>query len=395
MKKLVFSICFSISLLFANSQASSIPYTGLLLASGTAGPAGDDVVLDANIPFNFGFYGTDYTVARISTNGFIWLSDAGDQGCCDGFLIPSDGSITNPFIALSQTDWYPTSPAEGSIFYGVTGIAPNRVFVIHYENILHISSSDRMTGEIQLYETTNEIRLVMSSLTGIAPGYTATMGIANGDGVNGYAVGTRNQSVSYSITNEAWSLITPSSTLPVKLTGYEAKKVSDAAIITWSTNFEENNHHFSIERSASARDFKPIAKINSKGNTSLGHQYSYTDTTPLHGKNYYRLVQYDVDNKSVYYGIKLLNFELQPQINIMPNPIADHFSISIQSKRAAVVQITVFDIHGRKITEQTADTRTGTNLIPVDSKEWATGFYTIKIEQGGIITNHRIIKQAN
>ncbi|HLO38654.1 MAG TPA: T9SS type A sorting domain-containing protein, partial [Lacibacter sp.] len=125
------------------------------------------------------------------------------------------------------------------------------------------------------------------------------------------------------------------------------------------------------------------------------HQYSYTDATPLNGKNYYRLVQYDIDNKSVYYGIKLLNFELQPQINIMPNPIADHFSISIQSKRSAVVQVTVFDIHGRKITEQTADMRTGTNLIPVDSKEWATGFYTVKIEQGGVITNHRIIKQAN
>ncbi len=395
MKKLVFSICFSISLLFANSQASSIPYTGLLLASGAAGPAGDDVVLDANIPFNFGFYGADYTVARISTNGFIWLSDAGDHGCCNGFLIPSDSRITNPFIALTQTDWLPNTPANGTIFYGVTGIAPNRVFVVHYENVKHISSGDRMTGEIQLYETTNEIRLVMSSLTGFPISNTGTMGIANGDGVNGYAVGTRNQSASYSITNEAWSVVTPSSTLPVKLTNYEASKVSDAAVITWSTDFEENNYYFTIERSANGRDFKAIAKINSKGNTSSGHQYSHTDNTPLKGKNYYRLVQYDLDGKSVYYGIKLLNFELTSEIKILPNPIADRFSISIQSKQTSIVQITVFDIHGRQVTEFKKDIRTGNNLIPVVSKEWAAGFYTIKIDQDGMLTNHRIVKQAN
>ncbi|QNA43143.1 T9SS type A sorting domain-containing protein [Lacibacter sediminis] len=393
MKKFFFSICFSFSLILLNAQATSVPYTGLLIASGTAGPAGDDVVSDANIPFTFSFYGTGYTTARISTNGFIWLSDAGSEGCCNGFSIPADPGITNAFIALTQTDWLPDGPANGTIFYAVTGTAPNRVFVVHYENIQHISSADRMTGEIQLYETTNEIRLVMSSLTGIAGGYTATMGIAAGDGVNGYAVGTRNQSASYSITNEAWSLVTPSSTLPVKLTGYDARKISASAVLEWSTEFEENNSHFAIERSATGRDFKQIAKINSKGNTTAGHQYNYTDVNPLNGKNYYRLVQYDLDGKSVYYGIKLVNFESVSQIKIMPNPIDDNFSISIQSLQTGDVQITVFDIHGRKVAALTKNVRTGTNIIPIISREWSSGFYTVKIDQDGMISTHKLVKK--
>ena len=395
MKKLIFSICFSFTVLLINAQASSIPYTGLLIASGTAGPAGDDNILDANIPFTFSFYGTGYTNARISTNGFIWLSNAGSNGCCDGYLIPSDPGITNAYIALTQTDWLPTGPANGTIFYAVTGTAPNRVFVVHYENILHISSADRMTGEIQLYETTNEIRLVMSSLTGFSFDNTGTMGIANGDGVNGYAVGTRNQSASYSITNEAWSVATPSTTLPVKLTSYEAKKVSGAAVIEWSTDFEENNSHFAIERSANGRDFKQIAKINSKGNTSVGHQYSYTDVNPLNGKNYYRLLQYDLDGKTVYYSIKLVNFESTSQIKIMPNPIADNFNISIQRLQTGHVQITVFDMHGRKVTAFTKSIRTGANTIPVVSREWPAGFYSVKIDQEGIISTHKLIKKTN
>ena len=395
MKKFYFSICFLFSSIYLNAQASSIPYTGLLIASGTAGPAGDDVTIDANIPFNFGFYGSTYTVARISTNGFIWLTDAGDQGCCNGFSIPDDPGITNPFIALTQTDWYPSSPAEGTIFYAVTGSAPNRVFVVHYENVQHISSGDRMTGEIQLFETSNEIRLVMSSLTGIPGGYTATMGVANGDGVNGYAVAGRNQATSYTISNEAWSLVTPSSTLPIKLTSYEAKKVSTSAVLEWSTNFEENNSHFIIERSANGRDFKQIAKISSKGNTTVGHQYSYTDASPLNAKNYYRLVQFDLDNKSVYYGIKLISFNLASDIRIMPNPVSENFSISIQSLQTGNAQITVLDMHGRKVTSFTRNIRTGDNVIPVVSGKWPAGLYSIKIDQDGMISTHKLIKKTN
>ncbi len=395
MKRLFFSICLSITTLFLNAQASSIPYTGLLIASGTAGPAGDDVTLDANIPFNFGFYGSTFNVARISTNGFIWLTDAGGEGCCNGFLIPSDPDITNPFIALSQTDWLPSDPTNGTIFYSVTGSAPNRVFVVHYENVKHISSGDRMTGEIQLFETSNEIRLVMSSLTGIAGGYTATMGIANGDGVNGYAVGTRNQSASYTVTNEAWSIVTPSSTLPVKLKSYEARKVSTSAVLEWSTDFEESNSHFIIERSSNGRDFKQYAKINSKGNTTTGHQYSYTDANPTNAKNYYRLVQYDLDNKSTYYGIKLLSFDLASQIRIMPNPVAENFSISIQSLQTGNAHITVLDMHGKTITSFTINIRKGANAIPVVSKDWPGGLYSVKIEQDGIISTHKVIKKTN
>lgn len=394
MKRFFFSVCLSITTLFLNAQASSIPYTGLLIGSGTAGPVGDDVTLDANIPFNFGFYGSTYTVARISTNGFIWLSDAGNAGCCDGFLLPSDPTIAHPFIALTQTDWLPNNPTNGTIFYAVTGSAPNRVFVVHYENVKHIGSGDRMTGEIQLYETSNEIRLVISNLTGFSIDNTGSMGIANGDGVNGYAVGTRNQSASYSITNEAWSLVTPSSTLPVKLSSYEAKKVSTTAVLVWSTNFEENSSHFIIERSTNGRDFKQIAKVISKGNTTIGHQYSYTDANPTNAKNFYRLVQYDLDNKSTYYGIKLLSFDLASQIKIMPNPVADHFSISIQSLQAGKAQITVLDMQGRTVSSFTKNIRKGGNVVDVVSGEWPAGLYSVKIEQDGIISTHKVIKKA-
>ena len=395
MKKLLFSLCFSFAVLMANAQASPLTYSGMLLGSGTAGPSGDDVTMNVTIPFTFGFYGTGYTAAYISTNGFIWLGTNGGSGCCRGYLLPSDTNITHPFIALTQTDFIPDGAGNGSIFYAVTGTAPNRVFAVHFENLKHISSADRMTGEIQLFETTNEIRLVMSSLTGFPISHPATMGIANGDGITGYAVGTRNNSAPYAITNEAWSLLTPSSALPVTLISFEAEKVSGTTVLNWSTGIEENNSYFTIERSANGQDFKPIAKINSKGNTSLGHQYIFTDDNPSQGKNFYRLVQYDIDGKAVYYGIRQINFELSSQVKIIPNPFVNQFSISVQGTQASKVQIKVFDILGRKVTELTRNITAGNNVISVLSKHWPAGLYSITVNQDGNITKYKAMKQVN
>lgn len=392
MKNLLFSLCFSFAMLLVNAQASPLTYSGMLVGSGTAGPVGDDNTMGVTIPFTFAFYRTGYTAAYISTNGFIWLGTNAGDGCCDGFLIPSN--VPQPYIALTQSDFVPDGAGNGSIFYGVTGSAPNRVFVIHFQNVKHISSADRMTGEIQLFETTNEIRLVMSSLTGFTMS-TATMGIAKGDGITGYAVGTRNNSASYTITNEAWSLLTPSSTLPVTLISFDAKKVSGTAVLNWSTGIEENNSYFAIERSTDGQDFKPIAKINSKGNTSLGNQYTFTDNNPLQGKNFYRLVQYDTDGKSVYYGIRQINFELLTQVKIMPNPFVNQFSISVHGTQASKVQITVFDIMGSKVTELTRNITAGNNVIPVFSKHWPAGLYTITVSQDGNITKYKAVKQTN
>jgi hypothetical protein len=395
MKRLLIAACFSLTGFWANAQATSCTYSGMLIASGTAGPVGDDNTLATTIPFTFDFYGTGYTDVNISTNGFIWLSSVGDAGCCDGFTIPTDPNITEPYIALTQTDWLPTIPANGIIYYDVVGTTPNRVFVVHYDDVKHISSTDRMSGEIQLYETTNEIRLVMSSLTGFPGSHTGTMGLSLNDGTTGFAIGTRNNSGSYSATNECWSLSTSSTVLPVKLISFDAKKSSGAAVLTWSTASEEGNKYFAIERSSNGKDFQSIAKINTKGNNSFGNQYGFTDVNPLSGKNFYRLVQYDIDNKSSHYGTKLLNFELQSEVRIEPNPFDEQLNISIMGNHTSAVQISVYDVQGRKMVDMNKNLKEGNNLIEVASKEWPIGFYSIKINQDGIITNHKAVKKVN
>lgn len=79
----------------------------------------------------------------------------------------------------------------------------------------------------------------------------------------------------------------------------------------------------------------------------------------------------------------------------MPNPVTDHFSISIQSLKTGSAQITVLDMHGRSITSFTKNIRAGANIIPVVSGEWPAGFYTLRINQDGVTTTHKLVKKKN
>lgn len=390
MKKLLFSISLLLLASSGKAQFSSCTYSGMLIASGTAGPVGDDNTLDATIPFSFVFSGTSYTNARISTNGFIWLGTTGGAGCCNGFLIPSDVNIVAPFIALTQTDWLPTIPANGTIFYGVVGTAPNRIFVIHYDNLKHISSTDRMTGEIQLYETTNEVRLVMSSLTGFASGYTGTMGVAQGDGVHGFAVSGRNQASSYSASNECFALSVAS--LPVSMLRFDARKSGQTAEISWATGVEQSNDFFAVERSHDGSEFVRIATVNSKGNTAFGHQYAVTDKYPAAGTNLYRLAQYDLDGKATYFGTRTVSFDKADRTSVEPNPFVNQLNIRVPAGTSQTTEITVSDMYGKKVAQLIAQGTEQGKLITLPSDDWASGCYTVTVHHDGVTEHYKVTK---
>jgi hypothetical protein len=54
--------------------------------------------------------------------------------------------------------------------------------------------------------------------------------------------------------------------------------------ISWQTENEINNEHFTLERSGDGKDFSPLAVI--KG-LNYGSDYNYVDEHPLH-ENYYQ-----------------------------------------------------------------------------------------------------------
>ena len=114
-----------------------------------------------------------------------------------------------------------------------------------------------------------------------------------------------------------------SSVLPVHLTQFSARVVPDnKVILNWSTDQEQQNRGFVIERAtlSSQGKFLKIAYIFSKGvngNSSSLLHYHFNERIPI-GDNYayYRIVQEDLDGKIMPSEIRLVKFNNQTPIHV-------------------------------------------------------------------------------
>lgn len=158
--------------------------------------------------FNFPFYCNTYTQVWCSTNG--WISLSNPYPATTGSLqyvaqtFPPTAGFRNPLheIALAVGDYGVTSASNVSYF--LTGTAPNRIFVVKYNNLQSLSGTSQTTGEIHLYETTGVIEIMLQSST--YAGTNHTTGIKDDTNVGVAAPGHNNQQYTVS-TPEGWRFV--------------------------------------------------------------------------------------------------------------------------------------------------------------------------------------------
>ncbi|MCP2328374.1 subtilisin family serine protease [Hamadaea flava] len=146
-------------------------------ATGVLPLTADEATTGVTLPFPFRLYGTAYTSAYVSTNGFLSFTGNDVGEISDSF--PTPGTPNAAIYALWQDLMI---DGAGSVRTAVTGQAPNRRFVVEWRNALVEFTLDRVSMEIVLGEDgTVEIR-VRDSLGS----YRARLGIENATGTVGY-----------------------------------------------------------------------------------------------------------------------------------------------------------------------------------------------------------------
>jgi hypothetical protein len=115
----------------------------------------DDGLVEVVLPFQFSFYGTSYDVIRISSNGNLQFS--GQQSSFENIcLSPEPAAGMGDMIAPYWDDL--NLSFAGAIETEVVGTAPERSFVIEWDDVPSFSDiDDRVTFEVQLHEGTNDI----------------------------------------------------------------------------------------------------------------------------------------------------------------------------------------------------------------------------------------------
>ncbi len=97
----------------------------------------------------------------------------------------------------------------------------------------------------------------------------------------------------YGLSVMSW--ISATKVVPVELIGFRADIQDGSVLLTWGTESESNNYGFSVERRATASEWREIGFVPGHGTTNERCSYSYRDERPLVGTASYRLKQIDLD----------------------------------------------------------------------------------------------------
>ena len=164
------------------------------------------------------------------------------------------------------------------------------------------------------------------------------------------------------------------SPLPITLSGFEAKKDKDQAILSWNTAQEFNSDKFLIQRSGNGVDFITIGELPAKGNSNIESTYQFTDLLTLSGANYYRLKLLDNTGNFNYSIIRQLFFDKNDLgIRIFPNPVTTGKLTVNTSEECTLIEL--LNISGQRLKIFT----TAGAFNKIDIGKLPAGIYQLKI----------------
>ena len=211
----------------------------------------------------------------------------------------------------------------------------------------------------------------------------------------------RTSSVITLSTTSTLSIIESGITLPVILSAFGASKHVKVNELNWSTESEQNNSGFEIQRSTDAVNFEKIGFVKSlsaTGNSSSRLDYTFTDYNPVGLRQYYRLKQTDFDGTSKYSAVVLVTREAPTALqltHVYPNPSRESLYINTASPTKMELQLLVIDLGGRVVGKKQVSAEIGNNGFDIPVAHLASGTYILKVLNSSqqVVATEKFIKQ--
>ncbi|MDF2379343.1 MAG: hypothetical protein P1V18_03935 [Candidatus Gracilibacteria bacterium] len=135
-----------------------VPTKDVIPGAVSAGIGDEEISADIVLPFDITVYGTTYNTIAIGDNGFVYGAGA------NGVLDSSDTAFNSDSMdaqGITDTDdhlfagvWHDLDPdANGTITHGVTGSAPNRVYIVDFDDVASFGGTDGNSFQIKFFES--------------------------------------------------------------------------------------------------------------------------------------------------------------------------------------------------------------------------------------------------
>ena len=172
--------------------------------------------------------------------------------------------------------------------------------------------------------------------------------------------------------------------LPVTLVDFVVKEEAGNISLHWSTSEEVNSEYFEIQKSASAKDWRAIGKVNASRNSSSMQRYSFNDPEINNpSKLYYRLKMVDADQTYTYSSMEVVTLEnYSESLMLYPNRASNYITLS--SNNQPIKEIKILNLIGRTVL-----TIKNPSSYQVDISDLPTGLHILYIDYLNGSSDHK------
>ncbi|MBK9097326.1 MAG: T9SS type A sorting domain-containing protein [bacterium] len=176
--------------------------------------------------------------------------------------------------------------------------------------------------------------------------------------------------------------------LPVELSSFTLKQMTDKIQLNWVTKTEVNNYGFEILRFAQndKLGWNKIGFVQGNGNSNSPKYYSFDDKNLRSGKYSYRLKQIDTDGQYEYSKVIEVNLDSPMKYELSqnyPNPFNPVTTIQFSIPEAAEVNLSVYNILGEEVAVLINELKeAGIYTVNFNATELNSGLYVYKLSAG-------------
>lgn len=163
----------------------------------------------------------------------------------------------------------------------------------------------------------------------------------------------------------------PCTVLPIELSHFNATCDDGNAVLSWTTESEINNDHFTIARSTDGVNFSDLVELPGAGISHETTKYAWTDNNRYDQEVYYRLSQTDFNGVKEYFDPIAFGGCQRNQ----PNILTEQFDV-IVVEGEEIKEIHVFDEFGREVAF--VENQKDAQIIQVNP-EVNQGFYLVRV----------------
>lgn len=165
----------------------------------------------------------------------------------------------------------------------------------------------------------------------------------------------------------------PQIILPITLENFSVTGETEGNTIRWTANANDIANVFIVQRSGDGTTWTDLNTLEASTGTQ---SYSYTDTNPLAGPNYYRLKLVNTDGTTGYSIVGIISTKTtSPNITFYPNPFHDMINISAPG---TFTHLSLRDIAGRTLWVK--EYPGGINSTQIPAGDLPQGLYFISVD---------------